>query len=106
MKIQDDWKIDVYKRQVHINHGYRGEASDRDEQFVRDLCEKYGVPLQVFSVDLESTAKKRKQSLEEAGREIRRELFEKEMQSRNACKIALAHHENDNAEKMCIRDRE
>lgn len=83
---------------VHINHGYRGEASDRDEQFVRDLCEKYGVPLQVFSVDLESTAKKRKQSLEEAGREIRRELFEKEMQSRNACKIALAHHENDNAE--------
>uniref|UniRef100_UPI000ADBF545 tRNA lysidine(34) synthetase TilS n=1 Tax=Mediterraneibacter glycyrrhizinilyticus TaxID=342942 RepID=UPI000ADBF545 len=69
-----------------------------DEQFVRDLCEKYGVPLQVFSVDLESTAKKRKQSLEEAGREIRRELFEKEMQSRNACKIALAHHENDNAE--------
>ena len=85
---------DVYKRQ----HGYRGEASDRDEQFVRDLCEKYGVPLQVFSVDLESTAKKRKQSLEEAGREIRRELFEKEMQSRNACKIALAHHENDNAE--------
>ena len=83
---------------VHINHGYRGEASDRDEQFVRDLCEKYGVPLQVFSVDLESTAKKRKQSLEEAGREIRRELFEQEMQSRNACKIALAHHENDNAE--------
>ena len=83
---------------VHINHGYRGEAADRDEQFVRDLCEKYGVPLQVFSVDLESTAKKRKQSLEEAGREIRRELFEKEMQSRNACKIALAHHENDNAE--------
>ena len=83
---------------VHINHGYRGEAADRDEQFVRDLCEKYGVPLQVFSVDLESTAKKRKQSLEEAGREIRRELFEKEMQSRDACKIALAHHENDNAE--------
>ena len=52
-------------------------------------------------MDLESTAKKRKQSLEEAGREIRRELFEKEMQSRNACKIALAHHENDNAETFC-----
>ena len=48
---------------VHINHGYRGEASDRDEQFVRDLCEKYGVPLQVFSVDLESTGKKRGNNL-------------------------------------------
>ena len=83
---------------VHINHGYRGEASDRDEQFVRELCGKYAVPLQVFSVDLESTAKNRKQSLEEAGREIRRELFEKEMRRRGAGKIALAHHENDNAE--------
>ena len=96
LELQKEMDFTFYA--VHINHGYRGEASDRDERFVRDLCEKYGVPLQVFSVDLESTAKKRKQSLEEAGREIRRELFEKEMQSRNACKIALAHHENDNAE--------
>ena len=96
LELQKEMDFTFYA--VHINHGYRGEASDRDERFVRDLCEKYGVPLQVFSVDLESMAKKRKQSLEEAGREIRRELFEKEMQSRNACKIALAHHENDNAE--------
>ena len=96
LELQKEMDFTFYA--VHINHGYRGEASDRDERFVRDLCEKYGVPLQVFSVDLESTAKKRKQSLEEAGREIRRELFEKEMQSRDACKIALAHHENDNAE--------
>lgn len=83
---------------VHINHGYRGEAAARDEQFVRELCEQYEVPLRVFSVDLELIAKNRKQSLEEAGREIRRESFEQEMRRQNAGKIALAHHENDNAE--------
>ncbi len=91
-------ELDFIFYAVHINHGYRGEAAARDEQFVRALCEKYRVPLEVFSVNLESIAKNRKQSMEEAGREIRRELFEKEMQKRNAGKIALAHHENDNAE--------
>ena len=49
---------------VHVNHGLRGEAADRDEAFVRELCEKYKIPLEVSSVQLESIAKKRKQSLE------------------------------------------
>ena len=30
---------------VHINHGYRGEASDRDEQFVRDFLKQEKVLL-------------------------------------------------------------
>ena len=34
---------------VHINHLLRGEESSRDENFCRDLCEKMGVPLTVFS---------------------------------------------------------
>lgn len=87
---------------VHVNHGLRGEAADRDEAFVRDLCEKYKIPLEVSSVQLESIAKKRKQSLEEAGRMVRREAFSKAMQRYGGTKIALAHHQNDNAETLLM----
>ena len=30
---------------VHVNHGLRGEASDGDEAFVRQLCAGWQVPL-------------------------------------------------------------
>ena len=30
---------------LHVNHHLRGEASDGDEAFVRDLCAQYGLPL-------------------------------------------------------------
>lgn len=85
---------------VHINHGLRGAAANRDEAFVCDLCKKYEVPLEVFRVDLESIAKKRKQSLEESGRNIRREAFEHVCVKCRGTKIALAHHQNDNAETL------
>lgn len=85
---------------VHVNHGLRGESADADEQFVRNLCGRYGIPLEVSCVNLELIAKNRKQSLEEAGRNIRREAFEAAMKKYEADKIALAHHQNDNAETL------
>ena len=85
---------------VHVNHGLRGEAANRDEEFVRELCGQYGIPLEVFRVDLESISKKRKQSLEECGRNIRREAFEQIRERCGGTKIALAHHQNDNAETL------
>lgn len=85
---------------VHVNHGLRGKAADRDEAFVQNLCDGHGVQLEVFRVDLESIAKKRKQSLEESGRDIRREAFEEALEMHHGTKIALAHHQNDNAETL------
>lgn len=85
---------------VHVNHGLRGEAADSDEQFVVRLCEKYQVPLDIYRVDLNQVAKDRKVSLEEAGRDIRREAFLETMGKWDGTKIALAHHQNDNAETL------
>ncbi|MBO5460210.1 MAG: tRNA lysidine(34) synthetase TilS [Ruminococcus sp.] len=87
---------------VHINHGLRGEAADEDEQFVRSLCEKYGVKLEVFRKDVVSISRKRKESFEETGRWVRREAFEEVMQKYGGTKIALAHHQNDNAETFLM----
>ena len=65
---------------VHVNHGIRGEDADADERFVQNICETAGIPLEIVRCNLELIAKKRKQSMEEAGRNIRREAFERAAQ--------------------------
>lgn len=100
LELRKEWDFDLIA--VHVNHGLRGEAADHDEAFVRSLCETYGIPLEVSSVNLVSIAKKRKQSLEEAGRIVRREAFEAACRKYGGNRIALAHHQNDNAETMLM----
>ena len=87
---------------VHVNHGIRGEDADADERFVQNICKTAGIPLEIVRCNLELIAKKRKQSMEEAGRNIRREAFERAAQKYGAAKIALAHHKNDNAETLLM----
>lgn len=98
LEIQQELGIALHG--VHVNHGLRGEAADADEQFVVQLCDKYQIPLEIYRVDLNQEAKERKVSLEEAGRDIRREAFLKTMEKWGGTKIALAHHQNDNAETL------
>lgn len=83
---------------VHVNHGLRGETADADEAYVKRLCEENHILCVTYLENVESIAKIRKQSTEEAGREVRREAFQKTMQVYGANKIATAHHKNDNVE--------
>ena len=87
---------------VHVNHQLRGEEADHDEQYVRKLCKKNDIPCEVYSLDVESIAKKRKQSIEEAARDIRKECFSDTMNKYHGTKIALAHHQNDNVETFFL----
>ena len=87
---------------VHVNHGLRGENAKRDERFTQELCEKYHVKCEVYRENVELIAKKRKQSVEEAGRIVRREAFEQALIKNKGTKIAMAHHQNDNAETLLL----
>ena len=87
---------------VHVNHGIRGEEADADEAYVKQFCERLGVPCESYFADVELIAKNRKQSTEEAGREVRREFFEQAMKKHDGTKVALAHHQNDSTETFII----
>lgn len=100
LEIRKSIRFDIVA--VHVNHGLRGESALRDERYVENLCREYEIPLQIYREDVELFAKMRKQSLEEAGRNVRREAFQKTLLECSGTKIALAHHKNDNAETLLM----
>ena len=87
---------------VHIHHGLRGEEADRDEAFVCDYCARHAVALTVVHVDVASVAKECHISLEEAGRHIRYEQFEKIRRAVNADYVLTAHTASDQAETVLM----
>ena len=45
--LKEEWDLDISA--AHFNHHLRGAESDRDEAFVREFCDGYGIPLHVGS---------------------------------------------------------
>src|SRR4030095_3328545 len=62
---QADFQFEI----AHCNFGLRGEESERDEQFVRSLGEKYGVKVWVKKFDTASYAEQEKLSIQQAARD-------------------------------------
>ena len=88
---------------LHVNHHLRGEASDGDERFVRELCEHFGLPLCVEHASFSDLGG---QNLEAAARDVRyaaarryvRELCREAGCPRTAARIVTAHTASDRAE--------
>ncbi|MBQ5336384.1 MAG: tRNA lysidine(34) synthetase TilS [Oscillospiraceae bacterium] len=94
-ELRDELGINVSA--LHVNHCLRGEESDRDEAFCRDLCERLSVPFVCGRFDVNAEAEKMKMSTELAAREIRYRFFAELTHGR---KLATAHNANDNAETV------
>ncbi len=86
-------------RVLHINHGWRGDESDADAQFVKGLAKKWNVPITVRKL---RKWDKSDRSWEEVAREERKRIFEKEALKRNA-KVLTAHQADDLAETLVWR---
>ncbi|MGE5417600.1 MAG: tRNA lysidine(34) synthetase TilS [Acidobacteriota bacterium] len=87
---------------AHVNHLLREDAA-QDEEFVRDLCTDWKVPLAVERFDVAKIAREQKQSVEEAGRNARYQFFEEIRRHQGAHSIAVAHHRQDQAETVLMR---
>lgn len=92
-----------YKCQaVHCNFHLRGEESNRDEQFVTELCHTMNIRLEVVHFDTESYAAQHHLSIETAARELRYREFESIRQAKQLDCIAVAHHQDDAVETLLL----
>lgn len=89
--LKEQWQLQLSA--AHFNHHLRGTESDRDEQFVRQFCRDYHIPLYVGSADVQPG----KKGLEAAAREARYAFF-----ATLPGKIATAHTADDNAETVLM----
>jgi tRNA(Ile)-lysidine synthase len=87
---------------AHVNHHLRGEESDGDEAFVRELCRGLGVVLQVADGTLDPE-RIRARGIEAAAREVRYARLAEVRIATGARFIATAHQRNDQAETVLMR---
>lgn len=83
---------------AHCNFQLRGEASDGDEVFVKNLARRLEVPFFSKSFDTNAFAAKHKISIQMAARELRYEWLEQIRQTHDFQWLATAHHLNDSIE--------
>lgn len=89
-------EYDIILKAVHVNHNIRGEQAQRDCDYVKELCKKLDVELSVFSVDVPALASEKGMSVEECGRSVRYECFNK----LGCDAVAVAHTLSDSIETM------
>ncbi|MDD4089945.1 MAG: tRNA lysidine(34) synthetase TilS [Tissierellia bacterium] len=100
-KLRETLSFNLYAS--HINHMYRGKDAMHDEEFVRKLCDKYGIKLFVKRKNATEYAKELKVTEEEAGRVLRYDFFKENLKEVGGGKVALAHNLNDQAETVLQR---
>lgn len=92
---------------AHCNFQLRGEESERDEQFVKDLGKKYNVEVLIKKFDTAKASEEQKRGIQEVARGLRYAWF-LELWSQQAsdtskrCYVVTAHHANDNIETLLM----
>lgn len=103
---------------AHCNFHLRGEESNRDEAFVDELCRQLpkrlnycpewaagGLKYHKADFDTISYAHEQKMSIELAARELRYTWFRDIAEQTGCHAIAVAHHQNDQAETVLMHIR-
>ena len=86
---------------ITVDHCIR-ENSALDAMFVMDYCKKNRIRAYKFKIDVPALAKEKSLSLESAGREARFGVFNSLISRGTVDKIALAHHQSDQAETVLM----
>ena len=87
---------------IHFDHRLR-RGSEKDSKFVKNLARHLGVPFYSGRRKLSQKIAEKGLSPEESARKIRYKFFEAVARKTRIKKIALAHHQDDQAETVLMR---
>lgn len=82
-----------------VNHHLR-EAAEAETAYVEEVCRRFHIPFYRRDVDVPAARKEERGSVETLARALRYKALEETAKDGNYGRIALAHHENDQAETI------
>lgn len=88
---------------AHLDHGLRGGESEADAAWVTSLARELALEIGVETLDVSRTAARTGESVEMAGRRLRREALSRLAVARGCKGILLAHHRDDQAETVLLQ---
>ena len=88
---------------AHLNHGLRGSAADADDGWLRSLCERLKIVLDVEKTDVSAIAAEQRDGWEAAARSARYEFLRAAAERTGARFVATAHTSNDQVETVLHR---
>ena len=94
--------LDYQIEAAHCNFHLRGSESDRDEAFVRQLCDSISINLHLIHFDTETYASVHQVSIEMAARELRYGYFRSLCKDIGAETVCVAHHRDDAVETFLM----
>lgn len=95
-------KLGYHIEAAHCNFRLRGNESDRDENFVRELCRIQNIQLHVIHFDTKEYAELHKVSIEMAARDLRYGYFRQLCKDIGAEGVCIAHHRDDAVETLLM----
>ena len=98
-ELKDEQDLDLSV--AHLDHGVRGEASEEDAEFVREVAGKLGLPSTVEKRDVKKISDTAF-SLEEAARKVRYDFLAEVREKEAADYVALGHNRDDQVETVLM----
>jgi tRNA(Ile)-lysidine synthase len=87
---------------AHLNHMIRGDQSNMDEEFVRDIASSFGLQCHVGHADVPALAAENKVGIEQAARDARYDFLQSIAAEKDCTKIAVGHNADDRAETVLL----
>jgi tRNA(Ile)-lysidine synthase len=87
---------------AHINYKLRGDESDLDEEFVKELAKKLNLKIYIKRVDTLAYCKEKGLSIQMAARRLRYEFYDELIKELSYTAVATGHTLDDNVETILL----
>jgi tRNA(Ile)-lysidine synthase len=97
MKINEQ-ELNARIQAIHINHGLRGDESERDEAFCRTYCQDHDIPFKARAANVRESSLMKERGVEYAARYLRYSILKEEKAAAGYDYILTAHTMDDKIE--------